>query len=245
MPVKARQLPYYLLAALAMAENGIKIFMHGVEGHTDGRMYTTQALEALGVPQSTSMQDAAERLTNGNFSYLPLEHISPVLQDIIDLKSTLGVRTPVNTFARMINAFNAPSIVQCITHSAYREIHRDCADLLGQQRMCVIKGEGGEIERRAAKPLNVQYLIDGERSEEEWPAFLDSKDAAHDEIMDITRLKKVWDGTDTHPYALAAVTGTMAIALRLMGKADTEESAHALAKEIWDARTKEKVPYSE
>ncbi|WP_417831030.1 glycosyl transferase family protein [Terasakiella sp.] len=242
---KARQLPYYLLAALAMAASGIKIFMHGASGHTANRLYTDQALAELGIAQSTSLEDAALRLKKGNFSYLSLDKISPVLQEIMDLKSTLGVRTPVNTFARMINAFNAPCVLQCITHSAYRDIHRDCADLLGQKRMCVFKGEGGEIERRAAKPVNIQYLIDGERFEEEWPAFLAPENAAHDTDMDITRLKKVWSGEDCHPYAIAAITGTIAIALRLMGRATSCDDAHEQAETIWANRQMDTVPYAE
>lgn len=240
---KVRQLPYYLLATLAMAESGIKIFMHGVEGHTDGRLFTAETLRKLGIPLATSLQDAADKLTKGNFAYLSLKEISPALQEIIDLKSTLGVRTPVNTFARMINAFDAPAVFQCITHTAYREIHRDCAKLLGQERMCVFKGEGGEIERRPAKPVTVQYLIEGEKSEEEWPAFLDSEHAAHDEVMDIDRLPAIWKGEDTHPYAIAAITGTMAIALRLIGKADTPDAAMTLAQDIWAARNKDAIPY--
>ncbi len=240
---KVRQLPYYLLGALALAESGIKIFMHGVEGHTEGRLFSAQTLRELGIAPATSLSDAADKLTSGNFAYLSLEHISPVLQRIIDLKATLGVRTPVNTFARMINALDAKNVFQCITHSAYREIHRDCADLLGQ-RMCVFKGEGGEIERRPAKPVTVQYLIDGERSEENWPATLEADHAAHDDVMDITRLKAIWHGTDTHPYAIAALTGTMAIALRLMDKADTPEEAQAKAEAIWEARNKDTIPYA-
>ncbi|NVK17622.1 MAG: glycosyl transferase family protein [Methylocystaceae bacterium] len=241
---KVRQLPYYLLAALAMAESGIKIFMHGVEGHTEGRLYTAETLRKLGIPLASSLDDAAEQLTTGNFAYLSLKEISPVLQDIIDLKSTLGVRTPVNTFARMINAFDAPSVFQCITHTAYREIHRDCAKLLGQKRMCVFKGEGGEIERRPAKPVTVQYLIDGEKSEEEWPAFVESKHAAHDEEMDTERLSAIWKGEDRHPYAIAAITGTMAIALRLMGKAGAPVAAMTHAQNIWASRNKEMIPYA-
>jgi len=241
---KARQLPYYLLGALAMANSGIKIFMHGASGHTANRVYTDQALAELGIAPATSLQDAATKLTEGNFSYLCLEKISPVLQEIMDLKATLGVRTPVNTFARMINAFNAPCAVQCITHTAYREIHRDCAALLGQKRMCVFKGEGGEIERRPAKPVKVQFLIDGEKSEEEWPAFLDADHAAHDEVMDISRLKKIWSGEDTHPYAQAAITGTIAIALRMMGRAGTPEEAQTQAEALWAQRNTDCIPYA-
>lgn len=242
---KARQLPYYLLAALAMADNGIKIFMHGASGHTDGRVYTDQALAALGIAQSTSLSDAAQRLRIGNFSYLSLDKISPVLQEIMDLKATLGVRTPINTFARMINAFDAPNVLQCITHSAYREIHRDCAALLGQKRMCVFKGEGGEIERRAAKPVTIQYLMDGKRFEEEWPAFLDPQHASHDDEMDLDRLKNIWSGQDCHPYAIAAITGTIAITLRLIGKADTADDAHTKAQTLWEARKTDTIPYAQ
>ncbi|MDV7340167.1 glycosyl transferase family protein [Terasakiella sp. A23] len=238
---KVRQLPYYVLAALALAQSGIKIFMHGVEGHTDGRLFTAQTLRLLGIEAATSMEDAAKKLENTNFAYLQLEQINPVLQDIIDLKATLGVRTPVNTFARMINAFDAKAVIQCITHSAYRELHRDCAKLLDHKRMCVIKGEGGEIERRPAKPVNVQYLIDGQKIDEEWPAFLDSEHAAHDEVMDQSRLMQIWQGTDTHPYAMAAITGTMAVALKLLGKADTPDAAMDLAQNIWDGRNKDKL----
>ncbi len=241
---KVRQLPYYLLAALAMAESGIKIFMHGAIGHLENRTYTAQTLEYLGIEESTSLEDAANKLTNGNFSFVSLGKISPVLQDIMNLNSTLGVRTPVNTFARMINTFDAPSVIQCITHTAYREIHRDCATLLGHKRMCVFKGEGGEIERRPAKPVNVQMLVDGQKSDEEWPAFLSSEHAAHDEDMDMSRLKKIWEGSDTHPYAVSAITGTIAIALHLMGRAEGVEEAHKLAEDIWASRTKNRIPYA-
>lgn len=241
---KKRQLPYYLLAALALADSGVKIFMHGIKGHTEDRVDTSQSLKHLGIPESTSLEDAALRLNKGNFSYLALEKISPVLQDIVDLKTTLGVRTPVNTFARMINAFKAPTIVQCITHSPYREIHRDCADLLGQERMSVFKGEGGEIERRAAKPITLQHLIKGERFEEIWPAYLDPEHAAHDEVMDMSRLVPIWKGEDTHPYATAAIEGTIAIALRTMGKAGSPDEAHSQAQALWAARNTDKVPYA-
>lgn len=241
---KKRQLPYYLLSALALADSGVKIFMHGIKGHTSDRMDTPEVLQYLNIAQSSSLKEAADRLEHDNFTYLSLEKISPILQDIVDLKNTLGVRTPVNTFARMINTFDAPCVMQCITHSAYREIHRDSAELLGQERMCVFKGEGGEAERRPSKPVTLQYLIKGERFEEDWPALLEQKHAAHDEEMDITRLIQIWKGSDTHPYALSAIEGTLAIALRLMGKADTPADAQNKAQALWAARNMDKIPYA-
>jgi len=43
---KRRQLPWFLLAALTLAQDGLRIFMHGTEGHTPGRLYTRATLEA-------------------------------------------------------------------------------------------------------------------------------------------------------------------------------------------------------
>ncbi len=60
--------------------------------------------------------------------------------------------------------------------------------------------------------------------------------------MDITRLKDIWFGTDTDAYALGAVTGTMAIALKTMGKADTMQAAQAMAEDIWATRNTTKIP---
>ena len=33
---KRRQLPWFLLSALMLSSNGVRIFMHGTEGHTPG-----------------------------------------------------------------------------------------------------------------------------------------------------------------------------------------------------------------
>ncbi len=46
---KKRQLPWFLLAALRLAGAGWRVFMQGGEGHTPGRVYTSEALRALGL----------------------------------------------------------------------------------------------------------------------------------------------------------------------------------------------------
>lgn len=240
---KARQLPYFILAALCLAANGMKIFMHGVEGHTLGRLFTPEVLRAMGIRPCGSLEDAGTRLQQDNFAYLPLKAIHPKLDEIINLKNTLGVRTPVNTFARMINAFQADHVIQCITHTAYREIHRDCAALLGDN-MVVFKGEGGEIERRPAKPATLQFVNHGEKSEESWPALLQDSQSPHDEDLEPARLIALWQGTDQNAYGEACVIGTMAIVLRLKGRALECDQAHQMAADMWQARTKDVIPYA-
>ena len=236
---KKRQLPWFLLAALAMAQSGVKICMQGTEGHTPGRLYTSEALEFLGIPLAGSLEDAANQIRATNFAYVPLRVLSPKLQDIIELKSIIGVRSPVNTFARMINPFSATYEMHTVFHPNYRDVHLETSQLLGQQHMAVFKGEGGEAERRPQKPVLVESLRNGERISEEWPPMLSDSTAEKDEELDLGRLKAVWDGELEHEYATAAVTGTIALALRLMQRADSIDDAQATARQIWQDRDRD------
>jgi len=236
---KKRQLPWFLLAALLLADNGIRVFMQGTEGHTPERIYSREALAFLGIPIADSLTQAAQHINDSNFAFLPLGKMSPKLQEIIDLKSVLGLRSPVNTFGRMVNPFSAPYEFQTVFHPNYRDVHRDTAQLLGQPHMAVFKGEGGEAERRPSKPVLVQMLHDGILSEEEWPAILDEDNVAIDEKMDLQRLKTIWRG-EYDAYAVAAITGTIGIALRLMNRSDSPEDAMAQARTMWEERDVDK-----
>ncbi len=238
---KKRQLPWYLLSALLLAQNGVTICMQGTEGHTEGRLYSSEALSALGIPMADGLEEAAEQIRATNFAYLPLKNFVPRLQEIIELKPVLGVRSPVNTFARMLNPFDAPHELQTVFHPNYRDIHRDTAALLGQKHMAVFKGEGGEAERRPHKPVMVQYLHNGEVSEELWPALVEESAFYKDEELDITRLPKIWNGEVTDVYGEAAVIGTAAYVLRLMGRASSPDDAVAQAREMWDARNRDRL----
>lgn len=74
---KKRHLPWYILATLLLAQNGIRTFVHGAAGHTAGRIYTKDVLPALGLPVATSLQEAARQLESDNVTYLDIEHLSP------------------------------------------------------------------------------------------------------------------------------------------------------------------------
>jgi hypothetical protein len=54
--------------------------------------------------------------------------------------------------------------------------------------------------------------------------------------MDLARLFAVWCGESQDPYAQAAVTGTMALALKTCGAAPDQASAQELAAQLWSAR---------
>jgi anthranilate phosphoribosyltransferase len=238
---KRRQLPWFLLAALLMARNGWRVFMHGGEGHTEGRLYTSEALRALAVSPAADLGDAARRLERDGFAYLTLAAMSPALDDLLGLKPVLGLRSPVNTFARMINPFRAPATLQAVFHPAYMRLHREAELLLGQPSLAVFRGEGGEVERRPNKPCDVWMLKDGERFEESWPALMPEPRQGADESMDLSRLAALWRGEITDEYGEAAVVGTAAIALRALGAAAGVAEAEAKARALWSARDRARL----
>lgn len=236
---KRRHLPWFLLSTLLLAENGVKVFMHGASGHTAGRIYTQDVLAALGLRYATNWDEVAEDLEAHNFAYFPLEYMSPKLHEIIEMRPLLGLRSPVHTVARQLNPLNAPFVMQGIFHPGYQEVHRQAALLLDQRHLAVIKGEGGEIERNPDIACNVQSVLDGELVDEEWPPLFAQRHVKAEDL-DLAHLAALWNDEIEDEYATGAVIGTTAVALRLMGRADSQEAALTQAREMWESRPRGK-----
>ena len=236
---KKRQLPWYLLSTLLLAENGITVFMHGASGHTAGRVYTKDVLSQFGLAPCTNMQEVKTNLENNNFAYMDLEFLSPKLHHIIELRPILGLRSPVHTLSRMLNPLDAEYVMQGIFHPGYRPIHQEAAVLLQIPHLIVVKGDGGEIERNPDSTSVVQNVHQGETFDEEWPAMFKRRHV-RDDVMDVSRLPKLWYGSDSDEYGIAAVIGTAAMALKMMGRADTMEQAETIATDMWNNRHKDK-----
>jgi anthranilate phosphoribosyltransferase len=232
---KRRHLPWFILSALLLAENGIKVFMHGAEGPSSSRLYTETALAYLGIKPAQTPEEVNAQLQSQNFSYLALGQFCPVLQKIIDLRPILGLRSPVHTLVRLLNPVNASYSIQGIFHPSYRAVHQHAAALLGQQHMAVLKGEGGETERNPDMDCLVQSVHDGKLNEETWPALFTQRHVRADSL-EANRLLLVWQRQQTDEFGEASVIGTVAVALKLLGKANGQAQAYELANEFWRER---------
>lgn len=237
---KKKQLPWYLLSCFALADQGISIYMHGAGGHTPGRLYTENVLDELGVPVAKNWHAVEQQLGESNFSFMPLEFMCPELQRIIDLRYYLGLRSPVHTLSRLLNPLGAPYSLQSIFHPSYGDSHQQAAIALGQQNAGVFKGEGGEIERRPEATCTVKLVTDGIASEEFWPKMVEGRQP-QPESLDVQDLIAVWRGEKEEAYAIDAITGTLAIALRLLNKADNQQQAISMAQTYWRQRNKNRL----
>ena len=231
---KARRAPLFILAALLLAAHGVTVAMHGAEGHTAGRVFTEDALRALGIAPAPDLRRASRDLAEHHFAYVPMGLFHSRLDRLMELKWQLGLRSPLHSVIRHLNPFGAPAALISVFHPNYRAVHRDAALLLGQKNLACFKGDGGEVERRVEKPCQVEGLIGGRPYDEEWPALIDASPAESD--LDPAFLAALWRGEIEDPVAETIVAGTAAIALRVCGKAGTAAEAEELARRWWAGR---------
>ncbi|MBF7682687.1 glycosyl transferase family protein [Acinetobacter sp. B5B] len=232
---KRKHYPWFLLAALTLAKHGFNIVMHGAAGHTLNRVYTEQVLSYLDVPICQHQSEVESELQQRHFAYLPLTAISPVLDELINLRNLMGLRSPIHTLARLINPFDAKATLQSIFHPAYRSSHQHAALMLGYKNSAVIKGEGGEFERNPDAKTLICGIKNGILYEHELPKLTVTRSPSED-ALDLALYKAVWEGTKEHTYGETAIIETMAIALYTMQQADSFEHALVKAQHFWHTR---------
>ena len=233
---KKRHLPWYLLAAKALAGSGARIFMHGGGAHTAGRLYTEQLLDTLDIARAHDWPTASAALDQHNLAFAYLGDWLPPLQRMIDLRNTLGLRSPIHSLARVINPLSARCGLQSIFHPGYQAVHREASRLLGDHAI-VIKGEGGEIEVNPDATTQLFGTQDGAAWDEEWPALSPQRHVKPDSLQP-DRLLAVWRGEEADAYGRLAILATMALALRGLGL--QREQAFAEAEKRWVERDKSK-----
>jgi anthranilate phosphoribosyltransferase len=235
-----RQQPWFVLSALLLAANGVKVLMHGIDGGDEGYAPTPAALNKLGIQPCRSLNEAAQNLRASNFAYVRLQDFCPELERLFQLRPLLGVRTAVNTFARDINPLGAPAQIQSVFHPPYRPLHQEIAIRLGQPRAAIFKGIGGEAQRSPMKECTVALVQDGETGEEQWPPrFTERLEETYQwraEDLDPRFPAMLWDGELDNPVAENAVIATTAVALKVLGRAPSIDQAEVLAEQLWHAR---------
>jgi anthranilate phosphoribosyltransferase len=232
---KKHQHPWYVLSMLLLAGAGYRVLVHGSRGHTAGRLYTEDAMEQLGLPVASGWQDAAQQLDRHQLSYLPLDHFCAPLQDLMMLRPMLGLRSPVNTLARMLNPLRAPASLQSVFHPAYARLHQEADRLLQQPRALVFKGESGEAEIKPQADTRISLLASGASRETTLRRRLAGR---HDKVSapGIEALRALWSGENDDEYGLQATLMTAAAALATIEPGVTMAQALERADTLWRDR---------
>jgi anthranilate phosphoribosyltransferase len=233
---KRRHLPWYILAALCLADAGYRVFMHGSRGHTKGRLYTEDVFSELGIPIATNWKEANDLIDQHNLCFFPLEHLCSPLQRIIELRPLLGLRSPVHTLSRLLNPTDAKALCQGIFHPAYNGIHQTAAKLLNYPQVMVIRGEGGEFERNPESKLTAYRVSNGEETILELEPLL-TKRTVKPESLSVDDLVSVWKGEKESVYPIQAILGTLQLALMARHPELNPQQALERASTLWQQRT--------
>ncbi len=232
---RTRGAPWFLLSALALARSGITVLMHGSNDFSAG-ITVEDGMAALGLRCDSDLGSAAATLGSGRFAYLPVRAMAPEVDRLLDMRRLFGLRSPVNTAARLLNPSDAPFGVDGVFHPPYIEVHLGVAERMNRRRLLVLKGGGGEAERVPLKP-GTAAVWDREAGRQEvmLPALEGLR--PHPPANDTTEgLAAVWNGEATPETPLATVQATIALALLALGRASDPADAMDGAATIWAER---------
>jgi len=231
---RTRSAPWFLLAALALGQAGIRVLMHGSNAFGMA-MSVAEGLAALGLAPSRDAEAAAQALDRTGFAYLPIAQLSPEIAHLLGLRRLFGLRSPVNTVARLLDPAGAPAGVDGVFHPGYIDVHLGVAELLGRPRLLVLKGGAGEAERVPSKPATAHLWARGVgRTEIALPPMVGA--AARRGEADAGLLAQVWRGEAARVPEIATIQWTIALALLAVGHAADARTAHAAGLRIWAAR---------
>lgn len=216
---RTRGAPLFLLAAKLVADAGYRVSMHGWNSHQGDAADLRRAFEKLD-------------FAGPDLCYTPLEAMSPGAFSLLQLRDTFGLRSCINTVLRMWNPSGADACVQGVFHPSYRGLQSRAAALLGDRNLTVIKGGGGEFERNPAKNTALSGLRNGIDLDAFIPALVPETRRLHDPRVPVD-LPALWANGCDDPFAVAAVTGTAAVALWTLGAAPTVAACQAMAARLW------------
>jgi anthranilate phosphoribosyltransferase len=232
---RTRGAPWFLLSALALARSGISVLMHGSNDFSAG-IPVADGMAALGLRPSDDPVSAAAELRTTRFAYLPLQAMAPAMDRLLDMRRLFGLRSPVNTVARLINPADAPGGVDGVFHPPYIAVHLGVAERMNRRRLLVLKGGGGEAERVPLKPGTATI----------WDSHIGLEDVTlpaveglrpHAAVSDTPdSFAAVWRGDATPETPLATVRATIALGLLATGRADNPEQAMDRAASVWSQR---------
>lgn len=232
---KRRHLPWFILSVIALAQSGKRIFIHGSQEPDSQRLYISQAFKELNIAIANNASEAKSQIERFGFAYTDLKTCNPKLDNLLQMRALFGLRSSANTLARMLNPSAAPASFHGVFHRDFDARHIETAQLIGDDNVSCLRGEGGEVEVNPERPVTQHMLKDGEAMTIEFPALLESWQIKPREL-DCQELEQLWLGELDFDYGTQAVIGTIASILALLEPLSSEQ-ALASAKEIWHNRT--------
>ena len=230
---KRRHQPWMLLAIMALAQRGYRIFLHGSQEPDSQRLYMDQVWHHFGWEIAETQSQALAQLKATGMCYAPLQKINPALHQLIQLRALFGLRSCANSLARMLNPSQAQHSVHGVFHRHFDEKHVKIADRLNDSSVFCFRGDGGEVEVNPERDCSLWFRRNGQIGQAVLPALLDKCQVKPAEL-DPAELPQLWQ-TKSDVYGEAAVIGTLAVLLSVLHQSVPADMLEP-AKNIWQNR---------
>lgn len=233
---KRRHLPWLVLASITLAQQGYKVFMHGAQEMQSNRYYLDDVWRGFNWDTASSPEQAQRYLDSKGFCYMNLSQIHPSLYKLLRLRKDFGLRSCVNTLARMLNPTRAKVSLHGVYHRHFDHTHARVAQLLNEATVGCFIGDAGEVEVNPERKFDLHFFNGETIKISSFPALLDKWQMKPQELNHII-LEQVWRGDKINTYGEHAVIGTIAVILHLLERKDVSESLDK-AKSMWCNRDK-------
>jgi len=237
---KSRRMPWFLQAALLLAQSGHRILLHGNDGSTNTRGTLVSAARAIGIPVCASPAAAGAAIADAGIAYIPVAALSSQIHRLLSLYEVLETRSSINSLVPLVNPFAAPASMIGVVRPAYRDLHRDAGLILGCRNMTILGASRDAAEATPFRSNTLLRLVDGTAEDLFVPAQPEPKAYALTGMTSLEYWAGVWEGTVRDERAVAIITHTMAVALLTMsGSADPLEKHQMRAQELWSNRKRD------
>ncbi|WP_165398939.1 glycosyl transferase [Shewanella maritima] len=168
---KREQLPWLLLAAKLLAQQGHRVLLHGDSLSLAHRRHVACSVNALDIKAATTAEKAQSALTSDNIVYVEAHDMLPVLDDCRALHQELGLRSLIQMAVRCVNPTNARLSLRSYFHPGLDKQHLAIAKIMANAQplssnghnnydllVATFKGLQGETEINPRVSTKVSWL---------------------------------------------------------------------------------------
>jgi anthranilate phosphoribosyltransferase len=235
---KSRRMPWFLQAAMLVAQAGYGVLLHGLDGGDTARGMLVATAQALGIPVCKSAAEAGAAVAEQRIAYLPVAAVSSQIHRLLSLYGLFETRSPVNSVMPLLNPLDAPAIIMGVVRPAYRELHRDAGTILGCRNLTITGMSRDAAEATPFRSSTLFRTVEGRREELFLSGAVEPKAFPLAGMTSLEYWHAVWTGTVRDERATEIVITTASAALlTVMGAgADQYDHCRTRARELWLAR---------
>ncbi|MFM9912485.1 MAG: DNA-binding protein YbiB [Methylophilaceae bacterium] len=195
------------LLAMLLAREGIPVLVHGVTSDPK-RVTSAEVFKELGVPWTTSTNEAEKRMAQDLPVFMPIKDLSPQLDYLLGLRWRLGVRNSTHTLAKLADPFSGQSFrIVSVSHPDY--IGRMGAFFLGSgTRGMLLRGTEGEVYANPKRLPRMEMFGEG---------LLQSVvEAEEGSVAAVPQLPSAMDAVTTARWIEQAMAGEVAVPVPIL-----------------------------